>query len=89
MTDLERVEYMYNFIVPIVVDRRTVTVKTALFSVDFYRDDVYHIKTEDVNAESKTLYPLFELVKHSIKHTSLCDDIEVIVDGELFALIKK
>lgn len=88
MTELDRVEYIYNLILPIVVDRKKVTVKTALFSVDFFRDEVYHISNDEVRAESKTMCSLFELVKHSIAKSTLHEDIKIFVDGDLFAIIK-
>lgn len=88
MTDLNRVEYLYNLILPIVVDRKKVTVKTALFSVDFFRDEVYHLSTDDVKAESESFCSLFELVKHSIAKSTLHEDIKIFVEGDLFAIIK-
>lgn len=88
MTNLERVENMYNLIVSLVCTKTVVTVKTKYFFVDFSSDEVYHMRTDKVTAESEYLYDLFNLVKHTIERTSLCDDIEILLGGEVFAVIK-
>ena len=88
MTNLERVENMYNLIISLVCTKKLVTVKTKYFSVDFSSDEVYHMRTDKVTAESESLYPLFDLVKNTIERTSLCDEIEILLDEKTFAVIK-
>ena len=89
MTNLERVENMYSLIISLVCTKKLVTVKTRYFSVDFsIIDEVYHMRTGKVTAESESLYQLFALVKNIIERTSLCDDIEIFLDSKVFAVIK-
>ena len=89
MTDLERVENMYNLLLSLVCTKKIVTVRTKYFSVDFSSDEVYHMRTDKVTAESAYLYDLFDLVKHNIERASLCNDIEILLDGKVFAVIKE
>lgn len=88
MTNLERVENMYNLILSLVCTKKVVTVKTKYFFVDFSSDEVYHMRTDKVTAESEYLHALFDLAKNTIERTSLCDEIEILLDGEVFAVIK-
>lgn len=93
MTDLERTIYAYNFVLALVVNGNKVTVKTSLFSVDFFSDSdndsvVYHMRTDKVSAESRTLHNLYDMVEHQIADSALCKDIEILADDKLFAVIK-
>lgn len=89
MTNLERVWMMYNLILPLVASDKKVTVKTKFFSVDFYKEnDVFHMHTENVDASSDYLHSLYDLVSSTIADKSLCEDIEIIADNEVFAIFK-
>ena len=95
MTDLERVEAIYDLVLSLVVSGKKVTVKVKSYSVDFcYSDNVYHFCTKRpsaercVTAESETLHSLYDLVKHDIADHTFYDDIEIIVNDRLFAIIK-
>ena len=63
MTNLERVENMYNLLLSLICTKKVVTVKTKFFFVDFSSDEVYHMRTDKVTAESEYLHALFDLVK--------------------------
>lgn len=89
MTDLERVENIFNLLLSLVCTKKIVTVRTRDFSVDFSSDNVYHMRTDKVVAESAYLYDLFDLVKHTVARASLCSDIEILLDGKVFAVIKE
>lgn len=87
--DLKRVELMYSLILCLVVNGKKVQIKTSLFSVEFYgKNDMYYVKTKDVNASSKHFCSLYDLVKFSIADQVLLADIEVLTDDKLFAVIK-
>lgn len=89
MTDLEKLDSVYDLIIGFVVSNKTVTIKTCFESVDVYRcDNVYHIQTDEVHAESESFCKLYSLVKYSLVRHVFNDDIKVIVDGVLFAVIK-
>ena len=94
MTDLERVEQIYDLVLSLVVSGKKTTVKTKCYSVDFYRDTVYHFCTKrpsaemEITAESETLHSLYNLVKHDIADHVFSDDIEILVNDEIFAIIK-
>ena len=89
MTNLERVCMMYDFILALVTSDKKVTVKTKFFSVDFWREnDMYHMHYEKVTASSEYLHPLYDLVRSTIADRSLCEDIEIIADEKVFAVIK-
>lgn len=95
MTDIERVEQIYDLVLSLVVTGKKVTVKTNCYSVNFsLDDDVYYMTTKRpsaercVSAESETLHSLYDLAKHSIADHALCDDIEILVNDKLFAVIK-
>lgn len=93
MTDLERTIYAYNFVLALVVNGNKVTIRTTLFSVDFFSDSdndsaMYHMRTDKVSAESKTLHNLYDMVEHQIADSALCKDIEILADDKLFAVIK-
>lgn len=89
MTNLERVCMMYNLILPLLACDKKVTVKTKFFSVDFYKEnDMYHMHTENVDASSDYLHSLYDLVSSTIADKSLCEDIEIIADNEIFAIFK-
>lgn len=89
MTNLERVCMMYDLILTLVTSDKKVTVKTKFFSVDFCKkNDMYHMHTEKVLASSEYLHSLYELVRSTIADRSLCEDIEIIADNELFAIFK-
>lgn len=89
MTDLERVENIFNLLLSLVCTKKIVTVRTRDFSVDFSSNKVYHLHTDKVSAESEYLYDLFDLVKHTVARASLCSDIEILLDGKVFAVIKE
>ena len=89
MTKLERVCLMYDFILALVTSDKKVTVKTKFYSVDFWKkNDMYHMHADKVVAHSEYLHSLYELVRSTIADESLCEDIEIIVDEKVFAVIK-
>ena len=90
MTNLERVCMMYNLILPLLACDKKITVKTKFFSVDFYKDEdsIFHMHTEKVDASSEYLHSLYDLVSSTIADKSLCEDIEIIADNEIFAIFK-
>lgn len=88
MTDLEKIERVYDLIIALVVAKKTVTVKNCFESVDVYYDTVYHIKIGKVHAESESLCELYSLVKYTLAKHVFNEDIQVLVDGDLFAVIK-
>lgn len=89
MTNLERVCLIYDFVLALVASDKKVTVKTKFYSVDFWKKgDMYHMHTEKVVAHSEYLHPLYELVRSTIADKSLCEDIEIIADEKVFAVIK-
>lgn len=89
MTNLERVCMMYDFILALVSNDKKVTVRTKFYSVDFWKKgDMYHMQAEKVFAHSEYLHPLYELVRPIIADKSLCEDIEIIADEKVFAVIK-
>lgn len=89
MTNLERVCLMYDFVLALVTSDKKVTVRTKFYSVDFWREnDMYHMHTEKVNASSEYLHSLYDLVTDTIERTSLCEDIEILLDGKVFVVIK-
>lgn len=89
MTNLERVEIIYNLILALVVGEKKVTVRTKFFSVDFCKkNNLYHMHTDKVHASSEYLHSLYDLVNSTLADKSLCEDIEIITDKELFAIIK-
>lgn len=68
---------------------KKVTVKTKFYSVDFWKKgDMYHMHTEKVVAHSEYLHPLYDLVRSTIADKALCEDIEIIADEKVFAIIK-
>lgn len=89
MTNLERVCLAYDLILALVTSDKKVTVKTKFYSVDFWKkSDMYHMHTEKVTASSEYLHPLYELVRSTIADRSLCEDIEILEDNKIFAVIK-
>lgn len=89
MTNLERVCLMYDFVLALVTSDKKVTVRTKFFSVDFWREsDMYHMHTEKVTASSEYLHQLYELVRPTIADRSLCEDIEILENDKIFAVIK-
>lgn len=88
MTDLEKIERVYDLIIALVVAKKTVTIQNCLDSIDVYYDTQYHIKMGKVHAESESLYELYSLVKYLLAKHVFGEDIKVFVDGDLFAVIK-
>lgn len=89
MTNLERVCLAYDLVLALVVSDKKVTVKTKFYSVDFWKKgDMYHMHTEKVVAHSEFLHSLYDLVNHTIADKALCEDIEILVDNEVFAIFK-
>lgn len=89
MTNLERVCLMYDFVLALVTSDKKVTVRTKFFSVDFWREnDMYCMRTEKVTASSEYLHSLYELVRTTIADRSLCEDIEILENSKVFAVIK-
>lgn len=89
MTNLERVCLAYDLILALVVSDKKVTVKTKYYSVDFWKkNDTYHMHAEKVVAHSEYLHSLYELVRSTIADKALCEDIEIMVDNEVFAIFK-
>lgn len=89
MTDLERVEQIYDFILSLVITHKKVTVKANHTVVDFvHASDKYYAHTTKATAESEFLHPVYDLVKHEIADLAFGEDIEIIVNEKVFAIIK-
>ena len=89
MSNSERVWMMYDLILALVISEKKVTVRTKFFSVDFCKENnMYHMHTEKVIASSEYLHSLYDLVHSTLTDKSLCEDIEIIADNEIFAIFK-
>lgn len=89
MSDFERVRLMYDLILGLVVSGKKVKVVTQLFSVEFFeKNKVFYAKTEKVTASADYLHSLYDLVKYSIAEGALGGEIDILINGKSFAVIK-
>ena len=91
MTDLERVEQIPEFVLALVLTHKKVTVKAnwTVVNFEFIRSkDKYNAHTDKASASSEFFNHVFDMVKHTLADHAYGEDIEIIVNDKVFAVIK-
>lgn len=94
MTDLERVDSIYEFVLALVITHNTVSVKTKYSTVHFTfsknasASKKYCAYTAGVKVSGEFFHHVFDIVKHEIADHVFGEDIEIVIHDKVFAVIK-
>lgn len=94
MTDLERIDSIYEFALALVLTHGTIFVKTKhstvrfTFSKNASASKKYCAYTEKAKVNSEFFHPVFDLVRHEMADHTFGENIEIVIHDKVFAVIK-